>query len=176
MLECLYFFVIGAFAGWLLECGFRSISGHLDTSPGILNTPFCILYGLGTAMLSLVINRMTNNFIQLFILSMAVLTVMEYVTFVLLKKIYGVKLWDYSDMKFNINEKVCLEFSVIWGILGVIYIKLVLPILTAFFYASYGVVLAAIVYLLFGIIFVDFVYSSAKLISKKKMRFATKEK
>lgn len=167
MLECIYFFIIGAFAGWLLECLFRSFSGHLDKSPGILNTPFCILYGLGTVVLSLIINRITDNFILLFALSMIVLTVMEYITFVLLKRIYGVQLWDYSDMKFNIDEKVCLEFSLIWGILGTLYIKFILPILTNFFYMSQGGILAALVYLIFGIIFVDFIYSSMKLRRQK---------
>lgn len=169
MLECIYFFIIGSFAGWLLECLFRSFSGHLDKSPGILNTPFCILYGLGTVVLSLVINRITDNFILLFILSMIVLTIMEYVTFVLLKKIYGLKLWDYSDMKFNIDEKVCLEFSLIWGTLGVLYIKFILPILTNFFYMAQGGMLVLLVYLIFGIILVDFIYSTLKLVKNKRV-------
>jgi len=168
MLESIYFFVIGAFIGWTLECVFKLISGHTDRTPGILNTPFCILYGLGTVALSLVINRITNNFILLFILSMVVLTAMEYVTFILLKDIYGIKLWDYSDMTFRINEKVCLEFSLIWGLLGALYIKFILPILTNFFYLAQGAALASAIYLLFGIIFVDFIYSSVKLIKRKK--------
>jgi len=169
MLECIYFFIIGAFAGWILECIFKMISGHTDKTPGILNTPFCILYGLGTVVLSLIINRITNNFILLFILCMIVLTIMEYTTFVLLKTIYGVKLWDYSDMRFKLDEKVCLEFSLIWGLLGALYIKFLLPILTSFFYYAQGVALATATYLVFGLIFVDFIYSSIKLIKKKKL-------
>lgn len=168
MLECIYFFIIGAFAGWLLECVFKYAAGHMDKTPGILNTPFCILYGVGTATLSLVVNRMTDNFLMLFIISMVVLTAMEYITFVLLKSIYGVKLWDYSDMTFRLNEKVCLEFSLIWGVLGALYIKFLLPLLTNFFVLAQGAALASVVYLLFGIIFVDFIYSSYILLKRKK--------
>ena len=167
MLECIYFFIIGAFVGWTLECVFKAVSGHTNRTPGILNTPFCILYGLGTVVLSVIINRLTTNFILLFILSMLTLTVMEYVTFVLLKDIYGITLWDYSDMTFRINEKVCLEFSLIWGLLGAVYIKYILPVLSKFFYLAEGAALSTAIYLLFGIIFADFVYSSYTLIRIK---------
>ena len=102
MLEGIYFFIIGAFIGWILECVFKFATKNFKRTPGILNTPFCILYGLGTVALSLVIGRITNNFLLAFILSMIVLSIMEYITFVLLKKIYNVELWDYNNMKFNI--------------------------------------------------------------------------
>ena len=46
MLECIYFFIIGAFAGWILECAYKYAVGHLTRSPGMLNTPFCILYAI----------------------------------------------------------------------------------------------------------------------------------
>ena len=169
MLECIYFFIIGAFAGWLLECAFRFIAGHLDKSPGILNTPFCTLYGLGTLVLSTIISRITTNPPILFLLSATVLTLMEYVTYILLRDVYGLKLWDYSNMTFKLDEKVCLEFSLIWGTLGVLYIKYLLPVLKGFFYAAKGPTLIFAIYLLFGIIFVDLIYSNYKLLRSKKM-------
>lgn len=168
MLECIYFFVIGAFVGWMLECVFKFFSGNFNKTPGILNTPFCILYGLGTVALSLIIYRVTNKFWLLFLLSMLVLTVMEYITFILLKKIYGIKLWDYTDMTFNINEKVCLEFALVWGILGALYIKYLLPILKDFFVRAQGTALSFGLILLLAIIITDFIYSSYMLIKKKK--------
>lgn len=169
MLESIYFFIIGAFAGWLLECVFKFVVKDFRRTPGILNTPFCILYGLGTVVLSRVINRVTNNVIILFILSMVVLSVMEYITFVLLKKIYNVQLWSYNNMTFNINEKVCLEFSLVWGLLGALYIKYLLPILSKFFQVAKGTALTTALYVLFGIILLDLIYSSYILISEKKM-------
>lgn len=168
LLECIYFFIIGAFVGWMLECVFKLVSGHVERVPGILNTPFCILYGLGTLTLSMIINKVTNNFILLFILSMIVLTTMEYVTFILLKKVYGIKLWDYSDMKLKINEKICVEFSLIWGFLGALYIKFLLPLLTDFFVAAQGAALTFSLYLILSIIVIDFIWSSYVLIKTKK--------
>ncbi len=168
MLECVYFFIIGAFIGWILECVFKYASKNFRHTPGILNTPFCILYGLGTVVLSVIINRVTNNIWLLFVLSMVVLTTMEYITFILLKTIYGVKLWDYRDMTFSINEKVCLEFSLVWGVLGALYIKFLLPILRTFFITAQSFALTFAIYLLFAIIIGDFIYSSYVLIKEKK--------
>ncbi len=168
MLECIYFFIIGAFAGWLLECVFKFASKNFRRTPGILNTPFCILYGLGTVVLSLIINRVTDNIWLLFALSMLVLTFMEYVTFILLKEIYDVQLWDYNNMTFSINEKVCLEFAVVWGVLGALYIKYLLPILTDFYKMAQGYALTTSLYLLLGIIVVDFIYSSYLIIKEKR--------
>ena len=176
MLECIYFFIIGAFAGWMLECVFKFASKNFRKTPGILNTPFCILYGLGTLALSVIINRVTDNIWLLFILSMVVLTVMEYVTFILLKRIYNVQLWDYTDMTFSINEKVCLEFAIVWGVLGALYIKYLLPILTSFYINAQGLALTVSLYLLLSIILVDFIYSSYILIKERKQLEFGKEK
>lgn len=167
MLECIYFFIIGAFAGWLLECVFKFLSKNFQRTPGILNTPFCILYGVGTVALSMVINKFTNNIWLLFIISMFVLTIMEYITFILLKRIYNVQLWNYDNMTFNINEKVCIEFSIVWGVLGALYIKFVLPFLKTFFVIAQSTALTFSIYLLFAIILGDFVYSSYILVKNK---------
>lgn len=169
MLLCIYFFIIGAFAGWLLECVFKFVTKNYDKTPGILNTPFCILYGLGTVVLSVLINKITQNIYFLFILSMIVLTIMEYITFILLNKIYNIQLWDYSNMALNLNEKVCLEFAVIWGLLGAVYIKYILPILTNFFVIAQGFALTFSLYLLLGIILLDFVFSSYCIILRKQV-------
>lgn len=176
MLECIYFFIIGAFVGWMLECVFKYITKNFRRTPGILNTPFCILYGLGTVVLSMVINRVTDNIWLLFVLSMIVLTVMEYITFILLKTIYNVQLWDYDNMTFSINEKVCLEFSLVWGVLGALYIKYILPILTTFFVNAQSYALSFSIYLIFAIIITDFIYSSYTLIIEKRTFDELKEK
>lgn len=176
MLECIYFFVIGAFAGWTLECVFKFATKNFRRTPGILNTPFCILYGLGVLALSMVVNRVTDNIWLLFILSMVVLTVMEYITFILLKKIYNVELWNYNNMTFSINEKVCLEFAIVWGALGALYIKYLLPILTNFFINAQGLALTVSLYLLLTVILIDFAYSSYILIKEKKQLQLGKEK
>ena len=168
MFHSIYFFVIGGFLGWMLECTFKYLTGNFERTPGILNTPFCILYGLGTMVLSLVITKITSNFFLLFTLSFLTLTAMEYITFILLQKIYNVEFWDYSDMKFNINGKVCLLFSIIWGLLGAGYIKFIYPVLNNIYNIVDTKILTISLILLISIIITDFVYSSYELLKNKK--------
>ena len=168
MLKGIYFFVIGAFVGWMLECVFKFVTKKFERTPGILNTPFCILYGIGTVVLSLILTKITNNFMLLFFLSFLTLTILEYVTYMLLEEIYGLKLWDYSHNKLNIGGKVCISFSIIWGILGTGYIKYLFPLLNKFYDLAKGKVLMFSIILSIIIIVTDFTFSSYKLLKIKR--------
>lgn len=164
---CIYFFIIGSFVGWLLECVFKAAARHYERAPGILYSPFCILYGIGTVLLATVIPSVSSNIFLQFILSAVILTICEYITYVLLDKMYDVHLWDYSDMKFALNEKVCLEFAAIWGVLGALFIKFLLPVLSTVFLRMNGVVWYLIVFAIFIFIALDLLYTNDKLIREK---------
>ncbi len=49
---------------------------------------------------------------------MADATVVEWVTAKLLERMHRRRWWDYSDKKFNLDGYVCLQYSVLWGLLG----------------------------------------------------------
>lgn len=169
MFYCIYFFVIGAFLGWILECVFKSLSGKTNNAPGILNGPFCILYGVGTVLLSTIIPTITDNTVSLFFISAIVLTICEYITYELLNKMYGIALWDYSDMALKINEKVCIEFSAIWGVLGTFYIKFMLPFLKGVFWGINGMWSNLILFAFLCAISLDLLYTNEKLITRNAL-------
>lgn len=68
-----------------------------------------------------------NNIILLFLVSIIILTLWEYIVGVLLEKIFHTRYWDYSDHKFNIQGRICLNNSIYWGILGVLFVKYIHP-------------------------------------------------
>ena len=47
-----------------------------------------------------------------------------------MEKICNTRWWDYSQKKFNINGRICLETMIPFGILGTIVMYLVNPTLT----------------------------------------------
>lgn len=167
MLQGIYFFVIGAFAGWMLEVVFKIINKDLRKTPGMLHGPFCILYGIATVFLSLIISKITANFFYLFLWCMVASTLLEYITYVILDKIYDVELWDYSDMKFNYKGRICLEFSILWGILGALYIKFALPYLIYWYNVTQGITFNISILMLVLFIGIDFVFSSYKLLLRR---------
>lgn len=56
-------------------------------------------------------------------------SVIELVTGVLLEKVFRTRLWDYSGMKFQVGGYVCLKYSILWGVMGTLLIKLANPFL-----------------------------------------------
>lgn len=55
------------------------------------------------------------------------MTVIEYVTGALLRKITGRRFWDYRDMPYNLDGYICLRYSIVWGMLAVVALWLVQP-------------------------------------------------
>ena len=52
---------------------------------------------------------------------------LEYLTSYTLEKRFNARWWDYSDMPLNINGRVCLPFTLCFGIAGVIVTQFIIP-------------------------------------------------
>ena len=57
---------------------------------------------------------------------------MEYLVSYAMEKLFNARWWDYSERKLNINGRVCLRYSIFWGLLGVLWIKYVYPMVESF--------------------------------------------
>lgn len=122
-------FVIGSFAGVVVEtlwCLLRH--GYIESRNGVVWGPFSPLYGLGAVALTLALYRFRNRGKWLsFAGGFIVGSVIEYVCSWWQEWAFGSKSWDYSHMPFNINGRVCLLYSLFWGVLGVMWIKDIYP-------------------------------------------------
>lgn len=162
-----YFFIVGAVLGWILEIVFKTLTKNENVSAGILNGPFCILYGIGIMFISVFLSKIQNKFI-LFISIVFFMSFFEYITDIFLYKIYNIRLWDYSNIKFNIKGRVCIIFSIAWGLLGMIYVKYILKYLYTIYYKIDEINL--IISMLIIYILVDFFISSIKLLKNKRQK------
>lgn len=127
LFNILTYFVIYSFLGWVMESIVRSVSEKKLINTGFLVGPMCPIYGIGAIIMLLFLDRFENNIALLFIVSIVVLTIWEYLVGVLLETIFKTKYWDYSDQKFNFQGRVCLINSICWGILGVLFVKGIHP-------------------------------------------------
>ena len=59
--------------------------------------------------------------------SFVICSIFEYLTSYLLEIVFNKIIWNYSNFFFNINGRICLLHSIIWGVLGVIFIKVIEP-------------------------------------------------
>lgn len=123
---CILFFIF-SFLGWVMEVTLTLITDKKFVNRGFLLGPCCPIYGCGCILLNLLLHNYTNNILVLFILTMFTCSSLEYITSFLMEKIFKLRWWDYSQMKFNINGRICLETMTPFSILGVLAIKYATP-------------------------------------------------
>ena len=122
------YFILYSFIGCVLETVFGIITkGVVESRQSFLFGPFCIIYGIGAVTIIKILGKSENNIIKVLLLSCIIGTVLEFLMSYFCEIIFHFKWWDYSGMKFNLLGRTCLYFSVMWGILGVILIKIVHP-------------------------------------------------
>lgn len=127
--ELTLLFFIYAFLGWCAEVCYAAVTLGKFSNRGFLNGPICPIYGVGALIVLVVLTPVSHRLAPLFFSSMVLATLLEYLTGLVLEKIFHAKWWDYSDKPFNIQGYICLEFSIIWGIACTGIIKLVHPTL-----------------------------------------------
>lgn len=127
--DIFYIFLFGCFFGWIVEGIWSYLKrGILINHSALVLGPFNVVYGVSAIVLTLCLFKLKDkNSIQIFGISFAIGTVLEYIMSFLMEKMVGFVAWNYSKKPFNINGRVCLLYSIFWGILGVIWIKLIYP-------------------------------------------------
>ncbi len=84
---------------------------------------FCGIYGIGAIAITIFSQYFNKNKFTLFCSGFVIGSVTEYVVSFLVEIIMNTKWWDYSDRILNINGRICLLYSIFWGILTIILIK-----------------------------------------------------
>lgn len=120
-------FLTYSFLGWVCETVYCSIGNGQFINRGFLNGPFCPIYGFGALAVIWFLRLVENSILLVFILGLFVTSLLEYVTGYLLEFLFHTKYWDYSKRKFNLQGRVCLRNSLMFGGLSVIAMKVVNP-------------------------------------------------
>jgi uncharacterized membrane protein len=125
-------FVLGSFGGVLLErVWMRLLEGPdvVDPRSGLLYLPFNPLYGFAAAIGSLVLAPLAGSPALVFLVALVIFTVVEGITSLMMERVFGVVFWDYSDKRVNLGGRVCLEYALIWGALGLVLVYVLDPAL-----------------------------------------------
>lgn len=119
--ELLWLFLLYSFLGWVLETAFAAIRQKRFVNRGLVNLPFCLLYGFAAIFISVFGQELSG--IWLYVGSVLLATVFEWAAGHLIEKIYHEKWWDYSNIRYNLDGYVCLPVSAFWGVLAVVMMK-----------------------------------------------------
>lgn len=127
--KLLLLLAVGSFAGVIVEMLWCYLTrGSLESRRGLVYGPFNLLYGAGAVFLTLTLYKFRNRgYIWSFLGGFVVGSLLEYLCSWGQEVLLGSRSWDYSDMPLNINGRICLAYSVFWGVLGVLWIKDIYP-------------------------------------------------
>jgi len=123
---------IASFLGVVIEMLWWYLKkGVWASRVGLVFGPFNLLYGAGAIVMSVALYKFRNKGRKLsFLGGFLVGTVVEYACSLFQEIVFGCRSWNYSKKPFNINGRVCLIYSLIWGVLGVYWVKAVYPWIT----------------------------------------------
>lgn len=105
-----------SFIGWCGEMIYCSLGQRrLCEKRGFLNGPICPIYGHGALLVLLVLQGGCKNPVMTFLLGALLTSAVEYVTSFLMEKLFHMRWWDYSQRPFNLNGRICLRNSALFG-------------------------------------------------------------
>lgn len=122
-------FIIGSMIGYGVETIVAIIqNGHFASRQGLLYGPLIPVYGVGLVAYYLVISKIKDksNF-EIFIITMILGGIVEYLFSFFQEKLFGTVSWDYSNLWFNINGRTSLLHCLYWGTGGILFVKYVYP-------------------------------------------------
>ena len=114
------YFIIYSVVGFIIETIFGILTkGVLESRKSFLYGPFCSIYGLGAVLMILPLQRFKKNNYTLFFAGFVIGSIIEYMVSLIGELIFHIKWWDYSDQILNLNGRICVLFSLFWGLLAI---------------------------------------------------------
>lgn len=128
MASIIWFFIVYSFAGFLLEVLFARITrAAKQDRKCLLFLPLCPVYGLGSLLILLLPAAIKSRPVLLFLAGALTATAAEYFMDWFYEAVFRVRFWNYSALPLNLNGRVCLLFSAIWGLLAIGLVDLIHP-------------------------------------------------
>ena len=127
IIECITYFFIYSFLGWLIETIYAMFVHGYFVKRGFLFGPLCPIYGFGAVVLILATKKLYKKPFLKFLIATIAFTLFEYMVSFILEMLFGLRWWDYSNDFLNIQGRVSLLYSIFWGVIGLILLEKLHP-------------------------------------------------
>ena len=116
-------FFAWSFLAWLAETAVATIKEKDFRNRGFVSGPFFFFYGFYAVVLVVFLQELKQEPFFLFLGSMTIATAVEWFAGKLLARMKRKKWWDYSGKKWNFDGYICLQYSLLWGLLGFLAVR-----------------------------------------------------
>lgn len=128
-----WIFVVASIVGDVMETLYHYyvvVPGEWQDRAGLLYGPFSPIYGCGALLMTLFLNRLyKRNILIIFLCSAVIGGAFEYFVSYFMQYAFGAVAWDYTGQWLSIGGRTCGVAMIAWGLLGVVWLKLLLPLL-----------------------------------------------
>lgn len=133
ILDCIikvfWIFIIGSVFGFFAEMLYALVyTRTIEIRQGLIYGPFIQIYGVGALAYYFLVSKIQEPK-KLFFAGMLMGGILEYLCSFFQEIFFGTISWDYSNLFMNLNGRVCLLYCFYWGIIAVVFLKVVYPIL-----------------------------------------------
>jgi len=153
--QLVWIFPLYSLLGWCLEVIYCSVTTGKFVNRGFLNGCICPIYGLGAGVMIVCLTFVEHNLLLLFLAAIFLGSLIEFISGFLLKHLFHITWWDYSDEPFNLGGYICLKYSLTWGVLGILLIHIVHPLFSSLILMIPAALLTALLVLFYLYFVVD---------------------
>lgn len=173
----IYFLLFFTYAvvGWIMEVTLKLTTEKKFINRGFLIGPYCPIYGYGVLLITILLRKYQEDVLVTFIFSILICGLLEYFTSYFMEKFFHARWWDYSQRKFNINGRICLETLIPFGIMGCLIIYVTNPIILNLLNKIPDIVLHIVSIVLLVCYVVDNIVSSKIISNLKEMSSNVKD-
>lgn len=126
-----WIFVVCSVLGLVIETVYHVLvvdPGVYEDRAGLLFGPFSPIYGVGAMLMTMALNRFHKApFPVIFLVSAVIGGAFEYAVSWFMQFAFGIVAWDYTGTFLSIDGRTNGMFMAMWGVLGCVWIKLLLP-------------------------------------------------
>lgn len=174
--EILFMFMIYAIIGWLWETPYVSIRNKAYINRGFLRGPYIPIYGVACLTIILTMNifsgleetSILTVIIQILYISL-ISAVWEYSISWILEKLFKMRWWDYSNRAINLNGRIALDYTLMFGFGGYLLWRFINPIALAIYQVPSQLTLTVLLIGFYIIFTVDSIYTLKDLITVRKI-------
>lgn len=168
MIDIILKFMFFAIVGYIAEVTYVYILDRKWINRGFLHGPYLPIYAFGSIFTIIFLNKYYEDPLIVFFMGMIICSLLEYYTSHVMEKIFNRRWWDYSHHKYNINGRVSLTNTLLFGIGCIIIIYFLSPLITNWI-NSLNSVLKIVITIIFSlVILTDLVISSIEAYKTSK--------
>lgn len=165
----LFFFY--SFGGWCLESLYCSIGEKKLINRGFLTGPLCPIYGTAAIVLTVLIyNPFKDKPLIVFVLGIILCDIVEYLTSLIMEKLFAARWWDYTYEFMNIGGRICLKHSLYWGVISVIFVNVIHPAVDRLYERIDGAYIKYILIAVLAVFVLDLINAVRKALDIRKLQ------